>query len=138
MDGIVLKVRDGQKIVNRTVHIALGSNLQGKKELLGLWLAENERAKFWLGILTELKNKGLNDILIACVDRLSGFPEAIEAVYPKTTVQLCIVHMIRSSLKTASWKDYKKVTAQLKIIYQAANEQQVLANLEQFGKDGNQ
>lgn len=135
MDGIVLKVRDGQRITNRTIHVALGINLQGKKELLGLWMAENEGAKFWLGILTELKNRGLQDILIACVDGLKGFPEAIEAVYPQTAVQLCIVHMIRNSLKTVSWKDYKRVTAQLKTVYQAANEQAALMNLEQFEKD---
>ena len=135
MDGIVVKVRDGQRISNRSVHIALGINMQGKKELIGLWMTDNEGAKFWLGILTELKNRGLQDILIACVDGLKGFPEAIEAVYPETAVQLCIVHMIRNSLKTVAWKDYKKVTAQLKTIYQAVNEQEALLNLEQFEKD---
>ena len=135
MDGIVVKVRDGQRIVNRTVHIVLGINLQGKKELLGLWMSDNEGAKFWLGILTELKNRGLQDILIACVDGLKGFPEAIEAVYPKTAVQLCIVHMVRNSLRTVSWKDYKQVTSQLKTVYQAVNEQEALANLELFEKD---
>lgn len=138
MDGIVVKVRDGQRIVNKSIHIVLGINLQGKKELLGLWLTENEGAKFWLGILTELKNRGLRDILIACVDGLKGFPEAIEAVYPQTAVQLCIVHMIRNSLKTVSWKDYKQVTTQLKTIYQAVNEQQALSNLEQFRQDWSQ
>ena len=135
MDGIVVKVRDGQRIVNRTVHIVLGINLQGKKELQGLWMSDNEGAKFWLGILTELKNRGLQDILIACVDGLKGFPEAIEAVYPKTAVQLCIVHMVRNSLRTVSWKDYKQVTSQLKTVYQAVNEQEALANLELFEKD---
>lgn len=138
MDGIVVKVRDGQRIVNKSIHIVLGINLQGKKELLGLWLTENEGAKFWLGILTELKNRGLRDILIACVDGLKGFPEAIEAVYPHTAVQLCIVHMIRNSLKTVSWKDYKQVTTQLKTIYQAVNEQEALSNLEQFRQDWSQ
>lgn len=138
MDGIVVKVRDGQRIVNKSIHIVLGINLQGKKELLGLWLTENEGAKFWLGILTELKNRGLRDILIACVDGLKGFPEAIEAVSPQTAVQLCIVHMIRNSLKTVSWKDYKQVTPQLKTIYQAVNEQQALSNLEQFRQDWSQ
>ena len=135
MDGIVVKVRDGQRIVNRSVHVVLGINIQGKKELLGLWMTDNEGARFWLGILTELKNRGLQDILIACVDGLKGFPEAIEAVYPRTAVQLCIVHMVRNSLKTVSWKDYKQVTTQLKTIYQAVNEQEALANLEQFEKD---
>ena len=135
MDGIVVKVRDGQRIVNKSIHIVLGINLQGKKELLGLWLTENEGAKFWLGILTELKNRGLRDILIACVDGLKGFPEAIEAVYPEAAVQLCIVHMVRNSLKTVSWKDYKGVTEQLKTIYQAVSEQEALSNLEQFRQD---
>lgn len=138
MDGIVVKVRDGQRIVNKSIHIVLGINLQGKKELLGLWLTENEGAKFWLGILTELKNRGLRDILIACVDGLKGFPEAIEAVYPQTAVQLCIVHMIRNSLKTVSWKDYKQVTTQLKTVYQAVNEQEALSNLDQFRQDWSQ
>ena len=138
MDGIIVKVRDGQRIVNKSIHIVLGINLQGKKELLGLWLTENEGAKFWLGILTELKNRGLRDILIACVDGLKGFPEAIEAVYPQTAVQLCIVHMIRNSLKTVSWKDYKQVTTQLKTVYQAVNEQEALSNLEQFRQDWSQ
>ena len=135
MDGIVVKVRDGQRIVNKSIHIVLGINLQGKKELLGLWLTENEGAKFWLGILTELKNRGLRDILIACVDGLKGFPEAIEAVSPEAAVQLCIVHMVRNSLKTVSWKDYKGVTEQLKTIYQAVSEQEALSNLEQFRQD---
>ena len=135
MDGIVVKVRDGQRMTNKTIHVVLGISLQGKKELLGLWIAENEGAKFWLGILTELKNRGLKDILIACVDGLKGFPEAIEAVYPQTAVQLCIVHMVRNSLKTVSWKEYKEVTEQLKTIYQAVNEQEALANLEQFKQD---
>ena len=135
MDGIVVKVRDGQRIVNKSIHIVLGINLQGKKELLGLWLTENEGAKFWLGILTELKNRGLRDILIACVDGLKGFPEAIEAVYPEAAVQLCIVHMVRNSLKTVSWKDYRQLTSQLKTVYQAVNEQEALANLELFEKD---
>lgn len=132
MDGIVVKVRDGQRIHSKSIHVVLGINLQGKKELLGLWMTENEGAKFWLGILTELKNRGLKDILIACVDGLKGFPEAIEAVYPQTAVQVCIVHMVRNSLKTVAWKDYKPVTTQLKTIYQAVNEQEALANLEQF------
>ena len=135
MDGIVVKVRDGQRIMNKTVHIVLGINLLGKKELLGLWMSDNEGAKFWLGILTELKNRGLQDILIACVDGLKGFPEAIEAVYLNTAVQLCIVHMVRNSLKTVSWKDYRQLTSQLKTVYQAVNEQEALANLEQFERD---
>ena len=99
---------------------------------LGLWLAENEGAKFWLSVLTELKNRGVEDILIACIDDLKGFPEAIEAVYPNTQVQLCVVHMVRNSMRFVSWKDYKRVAVQLRTIYQAATEQQALEALEQF------
>lgn len=114
MDCIVVKVQDNQRIVNKAIYVALGINLSGNKELLGLWLAENEREKIWLSVLTELKNRGLEDILIACIDGLKGFPEAIEAVYPNIQVQLCIVHMVRNSLRFVSWKDYKRVAAQLK------------------------
>ncbi|MFW9280995.1 IS256 family transposase, partial [Glaesserella parasuis] len=103
---------------------ALGVNLEGHKELLGLWIAENEGAKFWANVLTELQNRGLKDIFIACVDGLKGFPEAINAVYPKTKIQLCIVHLVRNSLKFVSWKDYKAVTADLKQVYQAPTEAQ--------------
>ena len=102
--------------------LALGINIEGQKELLGMWLAENEGAKFWLNVLTELKNRGLNDILIACVDGLKGFPDAINAVYPEARIHLCIVHMVRNSLRFVSWKDYKAVTRDLKAIYQAPTE----------------
>ena len=117
LDCIVLKIRQNKRVVNKSMYLALGINLEGQKELLGLWLAETEGAKFWLSVLTELKNRGLNDILIACVDGLKGFPEAIQAEYPQTRIQLCIVHMVRNSLKYVSWKDYKAVTADLKRIY---------------------
>ena len=93
------------------MYLALGVNLEGHKELLGMWLAESEGAKFWLSVLTELKARGLEDILIACVDGLKGFPEAIEAEYPQCQVQLCIVHMVRNSMKLVPYKDYKKVAA---------------------------
>ena len=99
------------------MYVALGINLDGQKELLGLWLADTEGAKFWLSVLTELKNRGVEDILIACVDGLKGFPEAIASAYPQTQVQLCIVHMVRNSLRFAPWKDYKAVTVDLKTIY---------------------
>ena len=117
LECIVLKIRQNKRVVNKSMYLALGINLEGQKELLGLWLAETEGAKFWLSVLTELKNRGLNDILIACVDGLKGFPEAIQAEYPQTRIQLCIVHMVRNSLKYVSWKDYKAVTADLKRIY---------------------
>ncbi len=110
LDCIVLKVRQDSRVINKSVFLALGINIEGQKELLGMWLAENEGAKFWLNVLTELKNRGLNDILIACVDGLKGFPDAINAVYPEARIQLCIVHMVRNSLRFVSWKDYKAVT----------------------------
>jgi transposase-like protein len=133
LDGIVLKIRHNKRVVNKTLYLALGVNLEGHKELLGLWLAETEGAKFWLSVLTELKTRGLQDILIACVDGLKGFPEAIQAEYPQTKIQLCIVHMVRNSLKYVSWKDYKAVTADLKRIYQSATEAEALRELEHFG-----
>ncbi|MFK5075029.1 IS256 family transposase, partial [Glaesserella parasuis] len=124
LDCIVVKVRQDGRIINKSVFVALGVNLEGHKELLGLWIAENEGAKFWANVLTELQNRGLKDIFIACVDGLKGFPEAINAVYPKTKIQLCIVHLVRNSLKFVSWKDYKAVTADLKQVYQAPTEAQ--------------
>jgi transposase-like protein len=103
-----------KQIINKSIYLALGVNTEGHKDLLGMWLSENEGAKFWLSILTELKNRGLEAILIACVDGLKGFPEAIQAVYPKTEVQLCIVHMVRNSMKLVPWRDYKAVATDLK------------------------
>ncbi|EHP6231155.1 TPA: IS256 family transposase, partial [Escherichia coli] len=114
LDCIVVKVRHSGSVINKAVFLALGINTDGQKELLDMWLAENEGAKFWLNVLTELKNRGLNDILIAFVDGLKGFPEAINSVYPQTHIQLCIIHMVRNSLKFVSWKDYKAVTSGLK------------------------
>ncbi|MCW9716628.1 IS256 family transposase [Avibacterium sp. 21-594] len=129
LDCIVVKVRQDGRIINKSVFVALGVNLEGHKELLGLWIAENEGAKFWANVLTELQNRGLKDILIACVDGLKGFPDAINAVYPQTKIQLCIVHLVRNSLKYVSWKDYKAVTADLKQVYQAPTEMQARENL---------
>jgi transposase-like protein len=134
LDCIVLKIREGMRVINKAVYLALGVNMEGHKELLGLWLSENEGAKFWLSVLTELKNRGVKDILIACVDGLKGFPDAIAVEYPQTRVQLCIVHMVRNSLKYVSWKDYKAVTSELKQVYQASTEDQALVELERFGK----
>lgn len=132
LDCIVLKVRQYSRLINKSVFLALGINIEGQKELLGMWLAENEGAKFWLNVLTELKNRGLNDILIACVDGLKGFPDAINTVYPKARIQLCIVHMARNSLRFMSWKDYKAVTRDLKAIYQAPTEEAGQQALEAF------
>ncbi|WP_368750347.1 IS256 family transposase [Klebsiella aerogenes] len=134
LDCIVLKVRQDSRVINKSVFLALGINLEGQKELLGMWLAENEGAKFWLNVLTELKNRGLNDILIACVDGLKGFPDAINAVYPETQIQLCIVHMVRNSLRFVAWKDYKAVTRDLKTVYRAATEEAALQALEAFAE----
>ena len=124
MDCIVLKIRHNQQVIKKSMYLALGVNLEGHKELLGMWLAENEGAKFWLSVLTELKARGLEDILIACVDGLKGFPEAIETEYPQCQVQLCIVHMVRNSMKLVPYKDYKAVTADLKLIYQSVSEEE--------------
>ena len=134
LDCIVVKVRHNKQVINKAIHLALDINLEGHKELLGLWIAENEGAKFWLSVLTELQNRGLEDILMACVDGLSGFPGAIQTVYPKAQIQLCIVHMARNSLKYVSWKDYKAVTADLKGIYQSPTEQAALAELDGFAE----
>lgn len=122
LDCIVLKIRQNKRVINKSMYVALGINMEGQKELLGLWLAETEGAKFWLSVMTELKNRGLEDILIACVDGLKGFPDAIAAEYPQAQIQLCIVHMVRNSLKYVSWKDYKAVTADLKRIYNSTTE----------------
>ena len=120
--------------MNGKIVLALGVNTEGQKELLGMWMAENEGAKFWLSVLTELKNRGLKDILIACVDGLKGFPEAINTVYPDTHIQLCIIHMVRNSLKYVTWKDYKAVTSDLKMVYQAPTEDASLQFLDDFGQ----
>ena len=111
LDCIVVKIRQDKRVINKAVYLALGVNMEGHKELFGLWLSENEGAKFWLNVLTELHNRGVKDILIACVDGLKGFPDAINTVFPNTQIQLCIVHMIRNSVKYVPWKDYKAVTA---------------------------
>lgn len=132
MDCIVVKVRQNGSVINKAVFLALGINTEGQKELLGMWLAENEGAKFWLSVLTELKNRGLQDILIACVDGLKGFPDAINSVYPQTHIQLCIIHMVRNSLKYVAWKDYKAVTSGLKMVYQLPAEEAALMALDAF------
>lgn len=132
LDCIVLKIRQNKRVINKSIYLALGISVEGHKELLGLWLSENEGAKFWLQVLTELKNRGVEQVLIACVDGLSGFPDAINTVYPAAKVQLCIVHMVRNSLKYVSWKDYKAVTRDLKQIYRSATETEALAELDKF------
>ena len=132
LDCIVVKIRQDKKVINKAVYLALGVNMEGHKELLGLWLSENEGAKFWLNVLTELQNRGVKDILIACVDGLKGFPDAIKTAFPETQIQLCIVHMVRNSVKYVPWKDYKPVTADLKQIYQSVSEEEALLALDRF------
>jgi len=134
LDCIVVKCRQEGKVSNLSVYLALGINMAGQKELLGIWLSKNEGAKFWLGVVTELHNRGIKDIFIACVDGLKGFPEAINAVFPQTQVQLCIVHMIRNSVRFVNWQDRKTICADLKMIYTAATEQQAQNALEAFGE----
>ena len=115
----MVKMRDNGQVQNRAVYVAVGITMEGHKEVLGLWTSAHEGAKFWLQVWTELKNRGLQDILIAGVDGLKGFPQAIKSVYPKSTVQLCIVHLVRASLNYVNWQERKPVAAALKEIYRA-------------------
>ena len=128
----MVKVRQDKRIINKSVYVALGIDRYGKKDVLGLWMSENEGAKFWLGNLTELKNRGMNDLLIACTDNLPGMSDAIAVVYPKTEHQLCIVHQLRNSFQYVSYKDRKLVAADLKPIYTAATEDQARMALDSF------
>ena len=131
-DALVVKVRQDKRIINKAVYVALGIDLTGRKDILGLWISENEGAKFWLNNFTEMRNRGLKDILIACSDNLTGMSEAISAVYPETEHQLCIVHQIRSSLAYVSYKDRKKVAADLKLVYGSVTEDDALGALSDF------
>lgn len=132
MDALQFKVRDGAQVRNKAVYLAIAVNMDGLKEVLGMWIAQTEGAKFWLQVVTELKNRGVEDILFACVDGLKGFPEAIETVYPKTEVQLCIVHMVRHSLNFVGWKQRKDVAADLRKVYTAATESEAETRLAEF------
>lgn len=134
-DGLVVHARgENGQVSQRTVYVALGVNLEGRKELLGLWLGQSEGAKFWLACLTDLKSRGLNDIFVACIDGLSGFAEAVHAAYPETRVQLCIVHLVRAALRYVSTEDSKEVVADLKKIYQAATIPEAEAALQSFAQ----
>jgi putative transposase len=126
LDAIQFKVRDGGHVRNKAIYLAIAITVTGMKEVLGLWIAQTEGAKFWLQVVTELKNRGVKDIFIACVDGLKGFPEAIESIFPQTEVQLCIVHLVRHSLNYVGWKQRKEVAADLKTIYTAATEADVV------------
>lgn len=132
LDCIHVKTRDAGAVRAKAVYLALGISMEGEKEILGLWIAQTEGAKFWLQVVTELKNRGVQDIFIACVDGLKGFPDAIEAVYPKTAVQLCIVHMVRHSLNYVSWKLRKAVAADLKTVYASSTVDEAAIRLDEF------
>lgn len=134
LDALFLKIKDQGGVRNKAVYLALGINMRGEKELLGLWLSQSEGAKFWLQVLTELKNRGVQDIFIACVDGLSGFPEAIESIFPQTEVQLCIVHMVRNGLNYVTWKERKEVAVDLKRVYQAATAEEAEIRLNEFAQ----
>ena len=132
LDCIMVKIRDGAHILNKAIYLVIGVNLEGIKEVLGMWVATTEGAKFWLGVVTELRNRGVEEIFIACVDGLKGLPEAIETVFPHTEVQQCIVHMVRQSLRYVNWKQRKEVAADLKLIYSASTREQAEMRLEEF------
>jgi putative transposase len=132
LDALQVKIRDGAHIRNKAIYLAIGINLSGIKEVLGLWVAQTEGAKLWLQIVTELRNRGVADVLIACVDGLKGFPEAIETVFPQAQVQLCIVHLVRNSLNYVGWKQRKQVAADLKLIYRAATREDAERELAEF------
>jgi putative transposase len=134
LDCIHVKARDNHTIINKAVYLAIGVNMEGHKEVLGLWLSKNEGAKFWMQVVTELKNRGIQDILIACVDGLKGFEEAITAIFPETIVQLCIVHLIRNSMRFVPWKDRRAVARDLKAIYSSPSEESATQALASFQK----
>ena len=134
LDALFVKMRHEGRVENRAVYVALGVDLEGRKDVLGLWTSGSEGAKFWLSVLTELRNRGVKDLFIVCVDGLKGFPQAIEAVYPQAQVQYCIVHMVRTSLNYVNWKERKRVAADLKPIYRAATVEQAEAALAEFAE----
>ena len=134
LDAIVIKIRDGHHVMNKAAHIAVGVDVEGIKHVLGIWIQENEGAKFWAGVCAELANRGVKDVLIACCDGLTGFPEAIQATWSRATVQTCVVHLIRSSMRFVSYGDRKKVAAELKMIYTAPSIEAALAAREAFAE----
>ena len=137
LDALRVNSRQDGKNINKALYVALAINWEGRKEVLGLWLADTEGAKFWMSVLTDIKNRGVEDILIACMDGLTGFPDAVKAVFPNTHIQHCIVHMIRNSTKFVSYKDLKAVCRDLKEIYSAINAESGHEALEEFGKKWN-
>ena len=135
MDGIVFKIRQNGKIINKAIYLVIGLNSQGQKQVLGMWINETESASFWLNVLTDLKSRGVEDILIACTDNLKGFTEAIKGAFPNTITQLCVVHQIRNSTKYVAWKDRKSFVTDLKQVYQAPTKQSAEMALEQFSQN---
>lgn len=132
LDALYVKMRHEGRVENRAVYVALGIGLNGNKEVLGLWTSPNEGAKFWLNVLTELRNRGVKDIYLVCVDGLKGFPQAIESIFPKAQVQLCIVHLVRASMNYVTWKDRKEVVKDLKPVYRANTADEASQNLAEF------
>ncbi|MBA3286174.1 MAG: IS256 family transposase [Nitrosopumilus sp.] len=132
MDGISLKIRSNGKVINKTIFLVIGLNKEGKKEVLGMWINETESASFWLTVLTDLKARGVEDILIACTDNLKGFTDAIKSSYPKTLTQLCVVHQIRNSCRYVVWKDKKEFVTDLKAVYAAPNQEAAANALDEF------
>lgn len=132
LDALYVKMRHEGRVENRAVYVAIGVSMEGRKEVLGLWTSANEGAKFWLAVLTELRNRGMKDVLIVCIDGLKGFPQAIESVFPEARIQLCIVHLVRASLNYVNWKERKQVAADLKAIYRAPTERQAEQELTEF------
>ena len=132
LDALFVKMRHEGRVENRAVYVAIGINLEGRKEVLGLWTSSTEGAKFWLNVLTELRNRGVRDVYLFSVDGLKGFPQAIESIYPQAQVQLCIVHMVRASLNYVTWQDRKKAVADLKLIYRAVTAGEAERQLREF------
>ena len=132
LDAIIVKIRDGAHVINKAAHIAVGVDMDGVKHVLGIWIQETEGAKFWAGVCAELANRGVKDVLIVCCDGLTGFPEAIEATWPESMIQTCVVHLIRAAMRFVNYKDRKQVAAALKPIYQAPNADTALAALSEF------
>jgi putative transposase len=138
LDALMVKMRHEGRVENRAVYVAIGIDLDGRKDVLGLWTSANEGAKFWLQVLTELRNRGVKDVFIACVDGLKGFPQAIETVFPQAQVQLCIVHLVRASLNYVGWKERKQVAQDLKSVYRAATEEEARREMAAFAERWNQ
>lgn len=132
LDALYVKMRHDGRVENRAVYVAIGINLEGKKDVLGLWTSATEGAKFWLNVLTEMKSRGVGDVYLFCVDGLKGFPQAIESIYPKAQVQLCVVHLVRASLNYVSWRDRKRAAGDLKSVYRAATADEAARQLEEF------